>query len=44
MIIVKSSRELAIMREAGAIASHILQELGHHVRVGISTKELDTLA
>lgn len=44
MIIVKSSRELAIMREAGAIAAHILQELGHHVRVGISTQELDTLA
>jgi methionyl aminopeptidase len=44
MIIVKSSRELAIMREAGAIAAHILQELGHHVRIGISTKELDSLA
>jgi methionyl aminopeptidase len=44
MIIVKSSRELTIMQEAGKIAAHILEELGHNVHIGVTTKALDTLA
>ncbi len=32
------------MQEAGKIAAHILEELGRRVQIGVTTKELDTLA
>lgn len=44
MIICKTQREIEIMREAGRIVALTHQELKKHIKPGISTKELDTLA
>jgi len=44
MIVLKTSREIATMREANLIVAEILQALGEVVRPGISTGELDALA
>lgn len=43
-IILKSSRELEIMRAAGMIVANTLQELRDAVEPGMTTKELDRLA
>ncbi|MFC1952193.1 type I methionyl aminopeptidase [Chloroflexota bacterium] len=43
-IIIKSNREVAIMREAGRIVATILGILSEQVRPGMKTKELDILA
>jgi methionyl aminopeptidase len=44
MIICKTPREIAIMREAGRIVALTHQELKKHVQPGITTKELDAIA
>jgi len=43
-IIIKSDREIAIMRQAGRIVAIILEMLGRQVRTGMKTKELDAIA
>jgi len=43
-IIIKSDREIAIMRQAGRIAATILGVLSEQVRPGMKTKELDVIA
>jgi methionyl aminopeptidase len=43
-IIIKSEREIAIMRQAGRIVATVLEILARHVRPGMKTGELDTLA
>ncbi|HWO94794.1 MAG TPA: type I methionyl aminopeptidase [Bacillus sp. (in: firmicutes)] len=44
MIICKTPREIAIMREAGRIVALTHQELKKHIQPGITTKELDVIA
>ncbi|MCA1203520.1 type I methionyl aminopeptidase [Priestia flexa] len=44
MIICKTSREIAIMREAGKIVALTHQELKKHIQPGITTEELDAIA
>ncbi|TYR78542.1 type I methionyl aminopeptidase [Priestia megaterium] len=44
MIICKTPREIAIMREAGRIVALTHQELKKHIQPGITTKELDAIA
>ncbi|KMM36070.1 type I methionyl aminopeptidase [Guptibacillus hwajinpoensis] len=44
MIICKTPRELDIMREAGKIVALTHQELQKHIKPGITTKELDSIA
>jgi methionyl aminopeptidase len=43
-IIIKSDREIAIMRQAGRIVAIILEMLGRQVRQGMKTRELDAIA
>ena len=42
-IIVKSDREIALMRQAGKIVATILQTLARQLRPGMKTKELDDI-
>ena len=44
MIVLKTARELEIMREAGRISAAALQLVGEAVRPGVSTYELDKIA
>lgn len=44
MIILKTSREIATMREANRIVAEILQAIGEIIKPGITTAELDSLA
>ncbi len=44
MIIIKSEREINIMRRAGEIVYETHQLLKKHIRVGITTNELDKIA
>ena len=44
MVSVKSNRELDLMREAGKLVAEVLHEVAGHVRVGITTEEIDALA
>ncbi len=44
MIVCKSPREIAVMRQAGAILATIFEKLQEVIAVGISTKQLDDLA
>ena len=44
MIVLKTSRELALMREACRISAGALQVAGEAVRPGISTWEIDKIA
>ncbi len=44
MIILKSAREIALMREAGRIVGQVHEELRKAVKPGITTRELDRLA
>jgi methionyl aminopeptidase len=44
MIICKTPREIAIMREAGRIVALTHQELKKHIQPGITTQELDAIA
>ena len=43
-IIIKSDREIAIMRQAGRIVAAVLQLLARQIRAGMKTKELDDIA
>jgi methionyl aminopeptidase len=43
-IIVKSAREVAIMREAGRVVAQVLQALAGQLRPGMKTMELDEIA
>jgi len=43
-IIIKSEREIAIMRQAGEILAAVLEELKSSVKPGMKTKELDEIA
>ncbi|MBM4424786.1 MAG: type I methionyl aminopeptidase [Chloroflexi bacterium] len=44
MIVIKSDREIALMREAGRIVAVLLSELRERIRPGVTTAELDRLA
>jgi methionyl aminopeptidase len=44
MIILKSAREIGVMREAGRIAAAALKAVGGAVRPGVTTGELDEVA
>lgn len=44
MIYIKTSEEIALIREGGKILAQILEELGRAVKPGIKTIELDRLA
>jgi len=44
VIIVKSPREIALMREAGAIVAAVLEEVGTHCVPGVTTRKLDAIA
>jgi len=44
MIVLKTAREIEIMREAGKIVAKTHLELQKHIRPGITTKELDYIA
>ncbi len=44
MIVLKTSRELGIMKEACSIAAGALQTVGNAVEAGVTTAELDALA
>ncbi len=43
-IIIKSEREIAVMRQAGRIVATVLDILSRQVRPGMKTKELDVIA
>ncbi|MGC8825753.1 MAG: type I methionyl aminopeptidase [Anaerolineae bacterium] len=43
-IVIKSEREIALMRRAGQIVAKVLEAIREHVRPGITTGELDELA
>ena len=43
-IIIKSPREIEIMRQAGRIVGTVLQELKNSIQPGVTTKELDDIA
>ncbi len=44
MIVLKSTNEIALMRQAGKIVANVLAELKERVRPGVSLLELDQLA
>ncbi len=44
MIIIKSDKEIAKMRKSGQVTRDLLEMLEEHVKVGITTKQLDKLA
>ncbi len=43
MIILKSKKELAEMRQAGRIVAQAIEEVRQHVRPGVTTRELDKI-
>lgn len=44
MISIKSTREIELMKEAGRILSLTFKEIERHVKIGVTTKELDKVA
>lgn len=44
MVVLKTSREIELMREAGRISAMALRIVGEHVKPGVSTYELDKIA
>ena len=44
MIVLKTSREIGLMRQAGRISSRALKLAGEAVEPGISTAEIDRIA
>ncbi|MBR2908772.1 MAG: type I methionyl aminopeptidase [Clostridia bacterium] len=44
MITVKTPEQIEKMREAGKIVAEVLEEMGKHIKPGISTLELDKIA
>ena len=43
-IIIKSSQEIAIMREAGRVVAAVMEALAKEVKPGVTTRELDDVA
>jgi len=43
-IIIKSSQEIAIMREAGRVVAAVIEALAKEVKPGVTTRELDDVA
>lgn len=43
-VIIKSSQEIAVMREAGQVVAAVIEALTKEVRPGITTRELDDVA
>ena len=43
MVVIRTSRELALMREAGRISANALKLAGEAVEPGVSTLEIDTI-
>jgi len=43
MISIKSPREIALMRKAGSVVAHVLNNIEPYIKPGISTYELDTI-
>ena len=41
MIIIKSDQEIDIMRESGKVTAHILKELEHFIKPGVSTMDIN---
>jgi len=44
MIYMKTKREIDLMRESSRIVAEVLELVGNHVKPGVTTKELDSLA
>ena len=44
MIKIKTEEQIALMRESGRLTKNVLDYLGEHIKVGMTTKELDKLA
>lgn len=44
MIVIKNEHEIALMRKACEITAQTLKEVEKHIRIGITTKELDKIA
>ncbi|ADL06931.1 type I methionyl aminopeptidase [Thermosediminibacter oceani] len=44
MVIIKSKREIEIMRRAGRVVALVLEELKRHIKPGVTTGELDRIA
>ena len=44
MVVLKSSRELELMKEACMISAEALMVAGEAVKPGVSTKEIDKIA
>ncbi len=44
MITVKTAREIELMREVGRVVAGILENVGKHVKAGVTTEELDQIA
>ena len=44
MITIKTPKQIELMREAGKITAETLEEVGKHIKPGISTLELDKIA
>jgi len=43
-VVIKSERELGLMRQAGRIVAQVLEAMRKHARAGVSTEELDRIA
>ncbi|TYP50328.1 type I methionyl aminopeptidase [Thermosediminibacter litoriperuensis] len=44
MVIIKSNREIEIMRRAGRVVALVLEEIKKHIKPGVTTGELDRIA
>ena len=44
MIYLKTDEEIELLRENNVLVSKTLAEVGRHIRPGVTTKELDTIA
>ena len=44
MIYLKTDEEIELLRENNLLVSKTLAEVGRHIRPGVTTRELDTLA
>ena len=44
MIVVKTPKEIALMKEAGRVAARVLEALQQEIKPGITTADLDKLA
>jgi len=44
MIILKSERDLELMRPAGAVAGKVLEEIAAFIKPGITTRQVDEFA